>query len=214
MDTSSRHKQLKKDRVRQVFVETVCRLVSREGVGAVSVRRVADEAAYALATLYKYFRNLDELLWYARIEMINAVASHFQSRMPVKIDSWDELKTELAAFLAYFAERPTVFRFLYFHSLDPASRPAGASGNEAELAASMAPVVGFLAGKAAPDKAADIVVAGVSVVAHSLMGMLSLLIGGNDAMDKEALDDGLERLCVMLKVVFPGNDRPLAKEKK
>lgn len=204
MDTASSHKRLKQDRVRQIFIDTVCSIISSEGVSAVSVRRAADESGYALATLYKYFRNLEELLWHSRIELINAAVRYFQERGQIHIKTWDGLKKELRTFMGYFIDRPTVFRFLYFYQLDPTVRPAGASGDNQALAASMLPVIKFISSSQSENpkpsrsqiRNAE---AAIPLIIYTMLGVLSLLIGGNDTMEADTVDHTLDQLCWILK---------------
>lgn len=56
---------MKKTRQRQrttrIFIESAADIIRREGFEALTIRKVADEAAYNSATIYNYFDNLEHL---------------------------------------------------------------------------------------------------------------------------------------------------------
>lgn len=193
MDTAGDRKDVKRGRTREAFVQAAARIIEREGDEAAAVRRVAHEAGYTLATLYKYVANQDELLWRARSALVRKVALDLAVASPPEIDSWDALRHEFERFILYFTERPRVFRFLYGRSLDAAAKPAEAAPENEALAAAMAPAAAFIAGRPGcpPQAAAE----ALENASYALMGMLCIALGGNDGMDGEALRGALTRLC-------------------
>ena len=60
-----------KDLSRKDYVELASRIIKEEGVGAVSIRRMAAELGCSSASMYRYFDNLDELLFYAQLDALN-----------------------------------------------------------------------------------------------------------------------------------------------
>ena len=56
---------LKKKRMMIYFIEAAEKIVKEEGLGALSLRRVADAAGYNSATLYNYFDDLEYLTLFA-----------------------------------------------------------------------------------------------------------------------------------------------------
>lgn len=192
MTPSALRKHIKQYHIRQAFIATAARIIAAESPEAVTARRTAEESGYALATLYKYFRNLDELLWHARIRLIDETVAHFEGRLPGAIDNWDSLKDVFLSFLAYFMDRPKIFRFLYGYRLDPAFRPEGSSGDLGALGAKMAPVAAFLAKSAIAESA-------MAVAVYSLMGFLAVYMGGNDKPDPAEGEALAGHLCAVLR---------------
>ena len=86
-----------KDLSRKDYVELASRIIKEEGVGAVSIRRMAAELGCSSASMYRYFDNLDELLFYAQLDALNeyildlSIREHFiiflqrLSQVPVDI---------------------------------------------------------------------------------------------------------------------------------
>ena len=60
-----------KDLSRKDYVVMARRIIRTEGVGAVSIRRLATELGCSSASMYRYFKNLDELLFYAQLDALN-----------------------------------------------------------------------------------------------------------------------------------------------
>lgn len=50
-----------KQRTTRIFIEAAAEIIKNEGVDALTIRKVADEAAYNSATIYNYFNNLEHL---------------------------------------------------------------------------------------------------------------------------------------------------------
>ena len=71
MENKTEFKPFFKNLNRKEYVEKVSQIISAEGVEAVSIRRLARELDCSTASMYRYFRNLDELLYYAQLSALN-----------------------------------------------------------------------------------------------------------------------------------------------
>ena len=60
-----------KDLSRKDYVVMASRIIKSEGVGAISIRRIATELGCSSASMYRYFKNLDALLFYAQLAALN-----------------------------------------------------------------------------------------------------------------------------------------------
>jgi AcrR family transcriptional regulator len=67
-----------KERVKAAFIAAGRRLVSHEGLAAVSLRRVATEAGYAPGAIYQYFRDQQDLFFHIRGEDMQAATQKFR----------------------------------------------------------------------------------------------------------------------------------------
>lgn len=59
-------------RVLRYFIEAAQLIIQKEGMDAVTIRKVADIAGYNSATLYNYFQDLDQLLVYASLNRLTS----------------------------------------------------------------------------------------------------------------------------------------------
>lgn len=67
-----------KAQVKASLIATGRKLVATEGLAAVSLRRVATEAGYAPSTIYKYFRDQQDLFFQIRAEDMHAANAMFR----------------------------------------------------------------------------------------------------------------------------------------
>lgn len=72
-----------KDLSRKDYVVMARRIIRTEGVGAVSIRRLATELGCSSASMYRYFKNLDELLFYAQLDALNGYIRNCPNRRSV-----------------------------------------------------------------------------------------------------------------------------------
>ena len=57
---------------RRDYIQKVHELIRREGVDAISIRRIAREMGCSSASLYRHFESLTELLYYAELRNLTA----------------------------------------------------------------------------------------------------------------------------------------------
>ncbi|MBE1536683.1 TetR/AcrR family transcriptional regulator [Actinomadura algeriensis] len=71
------------DEARRRIIEAMIRCVSRHGARKVGFTQVAEDLGVTRATVYRYYRNLDELMEATGI----AAAGEFEARMAAQVDS-------------------------------------------------------------------------------------------------------------------------------
>lgn len=74
---------------RKDYIVRTSSIIKEEGGEAISIRRIAKELGCSSASLYRYFENLDELLYYAHLDSLNEYIQEL-SRQEKKWDNiWD-----------------------------------------------------------------------------------------------------------------------------
>lgn len=71
------------------YIETTRRIIETEGVEAVSIRRVAKEMGCSSASLYRYFENLTELIYFAEIQTLNGYIDSLNRAEKNWTNIWD-----------------------------------------------------------------------------------------------------------------------------
>lgn len=101
-------------RITSSFVRAAAKLIETEGVEGVSIRRVATIAGYNSATLYLYFKDLDELVTLACITYLedycrelSHTADQMQTPEQTYLHTW-------RLFSKYAFSLPEVFHHLFF----------------------------------------------------------------------------------------------------
>lgn len=74
---------------RKDYIVMASNIIKKEGVEAISIRRIAKELGCSSASLYRYFENLDELLYYAHLDSLNAYIQDLSVQEKKWKDIWD-----------------------------------------------------------------------------------------------------------------------------
>ena len=189
-------KKLKAERVKQFFAETAKEMIIKEGVSSISVRKVADLAAYSYATMYNHFKNLDELLWYTRNIMIGDIVEHIKENNRTEIRDVESIKKLFKTYVDYFIEYPNVFEFLFFHHLDKSGKKVTSIAQEIDFDEMHKATFKYfvLSGKL-NIKELEII---TKTLVFSIQGMLMTYISNKDDMTEEdiykSLDDMVNHL--------------------
>ncbi len=122
-NSDSSKQNIKRDRIKSYFLDAAVSIITHDGYGQVSVRKVADIAGYSYATIYNYFSSLNELLWDARAAMINDLQVYMMQNMPAAVRNIADLSHVFSLFIDYHITHPNTFAFFYFCPLtQPESR--------------------------------------------------------------------------------------------
>lgn len=107
-----------KDLSRKDYVELAGRIIREEGVGAVSIRRMALELGCSSASMYRYFENLKELLFYAQLGALNEYILDLSRREQEWKDIWD---VHFGIWRSYATEafrKPEAFEAVFYNNIN------------------------------------------------------------------------------------------------
>jgi len=108
---------LKTQRVKGYFLEASKQIISSEGAENISARKIAEIAGYSYATIYNYFKDIDELLSETKALMVSDVVKHMRDVMGFAPQSIEDVKRLLIIYIRYHLDNPHIFRFFYFYRL-------------------------------------------------------------------------------------------------
>lgn len=107
-----------KDLSRKDYVALASKIIHEEGVKSVSIRRIAKELGCSTAILYRYFENLDELLYYAQLDSLNEyileLSNHekkWSNLWEIHFGIWEIYATE--AF-----KKPEAFECIFYRNIN------------------------------------------------------------------------------------------------
>lgn len=122
------NKKIQEERMKTYFLDSAKGLLKAEGIKSISVRNVAYHAGYSYATLYNYFKDINDLLFRC-VEDFCAEAEGFAAeRAGESGDAKARLKSAARAYAEYFAEYPGVWELFFLERM-------GDFGNRKETAA-------------------------------------------------------------------------------
>jgi AcrR family transcriptional regulator len=194
--SSDDKRQVKEDRVRSVFIDTAKEMILAEGAGAVSVRRIADQAAYSYATLYNHFENLNELLWYARNALMEDIGAYIHDHYPADAKGAAGISALFKTYMEYFITYPNAFKFFFFYDLEEPRAEFVSRAKELNFDRAFGEAFAEFAvnGDYTPTELEAI----GKTILYAVHGMLMIYISGKDEMSREelykTLDEILEHL--------------------
>jgi len=194
--TKEEKQELKAHRVEKILAKTARDMILSDGVEAVSVRKVANQAGYAMGTIYNHFKNLDALLWHTRELMIEDIVIHF-TNLNLPVNSVDDIKNIFKTYMTYFIDLPNVYKFFYFHHLDKDANTLTTNMmDRPEIREQFGRTFAFLlrSGQYSADEIAHI---STSII-YGIQGMLTLYISNNDDLTLDAMYSHLDNMMNLL----------------
>ena len=111
------NKQIQSERIRSYFIQAAKEMLKGEGLRSVSTRSVAEKAGYSYATLYNYFKDINDLVFECvkdfQLECEEFVKARSRKAKPGK----ERLKAITAAYVDYFIEYPGTFELCFLERI-------------------------------------------------------------------------------------------------
>lgn len=182
----------KKERTQKEIIEAAKGIVRDKGHEAVTVRYLAEVTGYSHTNLYYYFKDMNDLLWSLRLDMIEDMITEITSISFEKDDPVEEVLDAFFCYTDYFFKHPNVFRFFYFY---PFVQPEGEdSYQKLEQRFQGMWQKSFMRliqeGVIQPE---DIQIVAKTII-YALQGMIMLSFSSNGATKKENIKDELAEL--------------------
>jgi AcrR family transcriptional regulator len=108
-----KNKELQEQRMRGYFIQATREILKREGIKAVSVRNIAEQAGYSFATLYNYFRDINELVFHSVSDFHEECKAFVAEHTIKEPRGLKKLKASILAYIRYFTEYPGIFELFY-----------------------------------------------------------------------------------------------------
>lgn len=96
------------------FVEATEKLLKEEGIGGVTIRRVAAEAGYNSATLYNYFRDVDDLILFGSVCFLREYLVELSRQLQPSMTSLERYRTIYRCFNDHAFRDPEIFYNMFF----------------------------------------------------------------------------------------------------
>lgn len=107
-----------KDLSRKDYVALASRIIKEEGVSSISIRRIASELGCSSASMYRYFENLDELLFYAQLDALNEYIMDLSKREKEWKDIWDMHFGIWKSYASEAFKNPQAFEAIFYKNLN------------------------------------------------------------------------------------------------
>jgi len=110
-------KEMQEKRKRGYFLEAAKKVVREEGVSELTVKKVADLAGYAPATLYNYFTDVNELLFHTAVAFFGECKEYVLKNAESAKDPKERIIGLATAYSCYFLENPKVYHLAFLHDI-------------------------------------------------------------------------------------------------
>lgn len=111
------NKELQEQRMKYYFVQATKEIITAEGIKALSVRSIAEKAGYSFATLYNYFKDVKELIFYCVEEFAKECHDYVVNRAKVEERGIPKIKKIVKAYVEYMVQYPGVFDLFYLEKI-------------------------------------------------------------------------------------------------
>jgi len=106
-------KNIQEQRMKAYFIEAAKKILRGEGFRNISVRNIANEAGYSYATLYNYFKDLREVLYFALLDFMEECRQFTLAGDNPKLSGKERIKKLTKAYCNYFVQYPGIFELLF-----------------------------------------------------------------------------------------------------
>ncbi|MDR0207511.1 MAG: TetR/AcrR family transcriptional regulator [Bacteroidales bacterium] len=110
-------KEIQEQRIKGYFIDAAKELLKGEGLSVVSVRSVADKAGYSYATLYNYFKDLNDLIFECVRDFQAECETAVKSKIKKSGQGKDKIKATVQAYVEYFTEYSGVFELFFLERM-------------------------------------------------------------------------------------------------
>jgi len=113
-----KNKEIQEKRMKGYFIQATKEILKGEGIQSLSVRNIANRAGYSYATLYNYFKDVNELLFYCIQDFQEECQQFVEKNTSKKTKGIEHLSATVLAYIHYFMEYPGIFDLFYIVKMD------------------------------------------------------------------------------------------------
>lgn len=114
----TKNKEIQEKRIRQYFIDATREIVKGEGLKAVNVRSVSERAGYSFATLYNYFKDLNELIFICVQGFMTECEAMIAGESYDLEPGFVRIKKRMEIFIRYFTQYPDIFELFYVERMN------------------------------------------------------------------------------------------------
>jgi AcrR family transcriptional regulator len=108
-----KNKEIQEQRMKEYFIQATKDILRGEGLKSISVRNIADRAGYSYATLYNYFKDVNDLVFLCVNDFQEECNAFVKDQTEKTPKGMDRIKKTVLAYLNYFTEYPGIFDLFY-----------------------------------------------------------------------------------------------------
>ncbi len=99
---------------KELFITSAMKLIKKEGVKEISVRKVADDAGYSYATIYNYFEDMNHLLMCCIVRILKDCSNYI---IVEEQNTKEKIKRTIHKYLEYMLDNTYAFDLLFIEDI-------------------------------------------------------------------------------------------------
>jgi len=111
------NKEIQEQRMRGYFIQATREMLKGEGLRSISVRKIADRAGYSYATMYNYFKDVQELIFLCVTDFQEECREMVESGTAGLPPGKERITAKASLFIGYFIEYPGIFELFYLEKM-------------------------------------------------------------------------------------------------
>jgi AcrR family transcriptional regulator len=115
-------KEIQEMRVRGYFIQATKEILKGEGMQCVNVRNIAERAGYSYATLYNYFKDIKELIFFCVKDFEDECEAFIKDRTIDVPKGKKKITAIVKAYTSFFVEYPSIFELFFIEKMIDVSK--------------------------------------------------------------------------------------------
>lgn len=103
--------------MKEYFIQATKAILKGEGLKCLSVRNIADQAGYSYATLYNYFKDVNDLVFLCVNDFQEECKLFVENKTKKNTKGIEKVKAIVLAYINYFVEYPGIFDLFYLEKV-------------------------------------------------------------------------------------------------
>lgn len=104
---------IQEKRMKTYFIDATKEILKSEGIKALSVRNIAQQAGYSYATLYNYFKDIKELIFECVQDFQDECETLINEEADTLSSGSDKIKGIVRSYIKYFVQYPGIFDLFF-----------------------------------------------------------------------------------------------------
>lgn len=101
-------------RMKRYLIEETQELIESEGFQAATLRRIGDKTGYNTATIYGYFKDLNELLLYSSVRFLKSYNGELSAKLDDKMNAIERYICVFQIFCKHTFSRPEIYYNMFY----------------------------------------------------------------------------------------------------
>lgn len=114
-------KEIQEQRMKNYFIQATKEILKGEGLKSLSVRSIAEKAGYSFATIYNYFKDVKELIFFC-VKDFQSECEDYITDTTKDVERGElKIKAIATSYVAYFVQYPSVFEIFFIEKFPPSN---------------------------------------------------------------------------------------------